>query len=266
MPNTNQVEVYHGHRWMFLIFYLLFLTLQSPVLESDQTLRCTTPDDSARATDSVSTANGSSEIDATAATRSELCSDASDLDDEGIGESESDVVRTRSCSDRAATDVGSGPLHVHSTTSDIHSYISESIHRQNLTDVCDLVGAEPGQSVGTDDVAASAELDGSVHNGGTSSSGGSSSTLVDCGKDTPGGATSDDDVAKLPAVENWEMEDSGKDSAENSDEEYRRYFRATLTKTTDSAERGKADFYSFTFIDVFLFILFHRWKDCIGSI
>ena len=226
--------------------------MQSLVLESDQTLRCTTPDDLARATDNVSTTNGAIEIDTAAATRSELCSDVSDLDDEGIGESESDVVRTRSCSDHAATDIGSGPLHVHSSTSDIHSYISESIHRQNLTDVCDLAGTEPGQS---DDVVASVELDGSVHNGGTSSSGGSSSTLVDCGKDTPGG-TSDDDVAKLPAVENWEMEDSGKDSAENSDEEYRRYFRATLTKTTDSAERGKAGFYSFVFIDVFLFILF----------
>ena len=227
--------------------------MQSLVLESDQALRCTTPDDSARATDSVSTANGASENDTAAVSRSELCSDVSDLDDEGIGESELDV-RARSCSDRAATDVGSGPLHMHSSTSDIHSYISESIHRQNLTDVCDLAGTEPGQS---DDVAASVELDGSVHNGGTSSSGGSSSTLVDCGKDTPGGATSDDDddVAKLPAVENWEMEDSGKDSAENSDEEYRRYFRATLTKTTDSAERGTADFYSFTFIDVFLFFI-----------
>ena len=214
--------------------------MQSPVLESGQELRCTTSDDSTRTSDSVATSNGACEIDA-AATRSELCSDTSDLDDEGIGESESDVVRTQSCHS-AATDVGSSPLHAHST-SDMHSYISESIHRQNLTDVCDLVGTEPSLSVVADDVGnvgAPTELDGSVHNGGTSSSGGSSSTLVDCGKDAPGGAGSDDDVAKLPSCENWQTDDSGKESVENSDEEYRRYFRATLTNTTDSAERGKA--------------------------
>ncbi|KAK2187867.1 hypothetical protein NP493_152g00015 [Ridgeia piscesae] len=219
--------------------------MQLSVLESEHELRWTPPSDSARASASVVTTDATRDTDTTVG-QSELCSLSSDLDDEGIGESDSDI-RTRSChsSDGVmASDVGCGPLHLHSTnTNDIHSYISESIHRQNLADARDLAGAEPGSKLTVvDDVTvgvdtAQTELEGSIHNGGTSSSGGSSSTLVDCGKDPTGGA-SDEDVAKLPC-ENWELEDSGKESAENSDEEYRRYFRATLTKSTDPSERGK---------------------------
>ena len=213
-------------------------------------MRRTLPGDSVRVSDSIVTADFTCKSN-TMVDQSELCSHSSDLDDEGIGESDSDL-RTQSClsSDSAMTmtsDMGSGPLHMRSTN-DIHSYISESIHRQNLADARDLAGAvlvskstivdevtvsgEPGDTVQT-------ELEGSVHNGGTSSSGGSSSTLVDCGKDTAGGA-SDEDVAKLPC-ENWELEDSGKVSAENSDEEYRRYFQATLTKSVDPSERGMVE-------------------------
>ena len=151
--------------------------------------------------------------------------------DEGIDESDSDT-RTESFEQPASQEAeGSGPLRspaLHasspSSQSEVHSYISDSIHR-NLADL-----ALDGKQCDAPSTHTSAA---------TSSS--SQTTSPEDAKDLEERAAGVDPPQEVPATENWDLEETAEDEEARAaaDEEYRRYFTGAMHIDTETGERSK---------------------------
>lgn len=157
--------------------------------------------------------------------------------DEGIVDSVPDTRTKTDDSSEGNVSSENGPLRSSNPMSreDIHSYISETIHRQNLESTRDSMGQEGKDSQTESDKDFNTPIYCEVDETA------SAQKPADMGADLDTKSGMKMDHFGIPSTEDWDAELSMEQVKHPAEEECRKYFRASLHVNSETSERSECN-------------------------